>query len=269
MESKDRQKIKDLYFELKEIIDSIPGVNDEIRAALRFYKVSNSSAIETNYIDPIFLRTALYNGGDNGKHLVSPVYRKAFLEAQAHDRMLRSMEKEAADKAELSVSLLLSWHRTLFEQSWPDIAGKFRDIDVRIRGSSHRPPHPSKVGELVYQHLAWLDGLMKLLGPVTPASFFEILHVSADAHFRLSWTYPFQDGNGRIARAVSNYMLLYAGMPYNTIPFEHRDEYFKAIEKSTLSDFSPLEKFLFECYAKTLEKISGFVYLVKQTAGQA
>lgn len=268
METKGQQKIKDVYFKLKEIIDRYPGVEREIRSALRFYKVSNSSAIETNYIDPIFLRTALYNGSDNDKQIVSPVYRKAFLEAQAHDRMLREMEKDAANKTELSVSLVLSWHRMIFEKSWPDIAGRFRDIDVRIKGSSHRPPHPSKITEMVYQHLAWIDGLLKLLGPVTPANFFEVLHVSAEAHFRIAWTYPFHDGNGRIARGVGNYVLLYSGMPYNTITFDKREEYFKAIEKSTLSDFSPLENFLLECYQQTLEKIGGFVNLVKQTAGQ-
>jgi len=268
MENLDKDKLKDLFFRLKEISQRHPGIESEVRAALRFYKVSNSSAIETNYIDPIFLQTALTNCDSEIGQIVSPVYRKAYLETQSHDQMLKRLETEAAQKAELSVSFVLGLHRQIFEKSWPDIAGRFRDIDVRIKGSSHRPPHYLRLPELVYQHLAWLDGLIKLLGPVTPANFLEILHVAADAHFRIIWTYPFHDGNGRIARTVANYILIYCGMYYNVISFDRREEYFTAIEKSTMADFSPLEEFLASCYQQTLNRISNFFFMVKQTAEQ-
>jgi Fic family protein len=268
MEKLDRAQTKDLFVRLKEISSRHPGIQSEVRAALRFYKVSNSSAIETNYIDPIFLQTALTDCDSEIGDIVSPVYRKAFLETKCHEKMLHYLEAEAAQKAELSVSFILALHRMTFEKSWPDIAGHFRDIDVRIKGSSHRPPHPSQLSELMYQHLAWLDGLLKLLGPATPTNFFEIMHVAADAHFRMVWTYPFHDGNGRIARAVANYVLLYCGMYYNVITFDRREEYFRAIEKSSLADFSALEEFLVDCYGQTLSRITNFFTMVSQTANK-
>jgi Fic family protein len=268
MEIMDKTKTKDLFFRLQEISQRHPGIQSEVRAALRFYKVSNSSAIETNYIDPIFLQSALTDCDAEIGEIVSPVYRKAYLETKCHEKMLHYLEAEAERKSELTVSFILGLHRMVFEQSWPDIAGHFRDIDVRIKGSSHRPPHPSHLPELMYQHLAWLDGLLKLLGPVTPANFFEVLHVAADAHFRMVWTYPFHDGNGRIARATANYVLLYCGMHYNVISFDRREEYFMAIENSSLSDSTPLENFLVDCYGQTLSRISNFFMMVKQTVEQ-
>jgi fido (protein-threonine AMPylation protein) len=180
--------------------------------------------------------------------------------------MLHTLEIEAERKSELSVSFILGLHRQVFEKSWPDIAGRFRDVDVRIKGSSYRPPHYLNLPELVYQHISWLDGLLKLLGPVTPSNFYEIMHVAADAHFRMIWTYPFHDGNGRIARAVANYIMLYCGMYYNVISFDRREEYFRAIEKSTMADFSPLEDFMISCYGQTLNRITSFFYMVNQTA---
>jgi fido (protein-threonine AMPylation protein) len=266
MENQDKEKIKDLFFRLDEISKRHPGIVSEVKAALRFYKVSNSSAIETNYIDPIFLQTALTSCDEEIGEIVSPVYRKAYLETKCHDRMLHTLEIEAERKSELSVSFILGLHRQVFEKSWPDIAGRFRDVDVRIKGSSYRPPHYLNLPELVYQHISWLDGLLKLLGPVTPSNFYEIMHVAADAHFRMIWTYPFHDGNGRIARAVANYIMLYCGMYYNVISFDRREEYFRAIEKSTMADFSPLEDFMISCYGQTLNRITSFFYMVNQTA---
>jgi fido (protein-threonine AMPylation protein) len=269
MENQEKDKIKDLFFRLQEISGRHPGILNEVKAALRFHKVSNSSAIETKYIDPIFLQTALTNYKCEQEQFTSPVYRKAYLETHCHDQMLRHLEAEAEQKSELSVSFVLGLHRQIFEKSWPDIAGRFRDVDLRIKGSSHRPPLHQSLPELVYQHIAWLDGLIKLLGPVTVGNFYEIMHVVADAHFRMIWTYPFHDGNGRIARAVANYILLYCGLNYNIISFDRREEYFGVIEKSSMADFSPLEDFLISCYGQTLDRIANFFYMVDQTATEA
>ncbi|MCP4581418.1 MAG: Fic family protein [candidate division Zixibacteria bacterium] len=264
MEKAQSNKIKKLFFELKEIRDSFPGIHKDIATALRFANVVNSSVIENEIISPVFVQSALYRGNIKVKEHSSPIYRKIALEAISLDKMLRHIETVAPKKSDLSVSLLLKLHRILFESSWPDIAGRFRDIDVRIRGVQKRPPHFSQLPTLMYQHLAWIDGLLKLLGPVSESNFFEVFHVSADLQCRMIETYPFRAGNWRIARALSDYVLLKSGMFYNIISHEKRDEYLAVIKNSTIADSAPLQEFLLKSFGETLNHLKGFMNLIQQ-----
>jgi fido (protein-threonine AMPylation protein) len=264
MNMPNNDSVKDLFFELKEIRDSIPKVNNDIFTALRFSNVVNSSVLENNIISPVFIQSALYRGNIKIKEHFSPIYRKIALEAISLDQLLRHLEKTAQMKTDLSVSLLLKLHRILFDKSWPDIAGRFRDIDVRIRGIKLRPPHFSQVTTLMYQHLSWIDGILKLLGPVTENNFFEIFHISADLHFRIIETYPFRAGNWRVARALSDYVLLKSGLFYNIINPGKHNQYISAVENSTINDLAPLQEFLLSSYEETLHYLSGFLNVIQQ-----
>lgn len=264
MENTEKNRIKKQFFDLKQIRDTYSQTHKDLSSALRFKNVINSSVIENDIIDSTFIQVALYKGNTKiGEHF-SPIYRKLALEAIGLDQLLRYLEKTAPKRTDLSVSLILKLHRLLFEKSWPDIAGRFRDIDVRIRGLKHRPAHPARIPEQIYQHLIWVDGLMKLLGPVTESNFFEIFHVAADVHFRVIETYPFRSGNWRIARALCDYVLLNSGMFYNVIDFNNRDAYQEAISQSSVSNIAPLEDFLLKSYSETLDSVKDYLYLIKK-----
>ena len=264
MQIKDKTKIQKLYFQVKELQDMFPVANRDITIALRYENVINSSIIEYDFIDPVFIQTLLYRGNIKVKEHFSHIYRKIALEVIGLDGMLRYLEKSAPRKSDLSVSLILKLQNFLFEKSWPDIAGKFRDCDVRIRGLKQKPPHPSQVSALAYQHLGWVDGLMKLLGPITENTFFEIFHVAADIHSRIIESYPFRSGNWRIARAMSNYVLQNCGMFPNVIDFHKRTEYLDAVSNSTLISLEPLEDFLLESYYEIIIKVKGFLELIQK-----
>lgn len=47
--------------------------------------------------------------------------------------------------------------------------------------------------------------------------------LAAIIHARLAWIHPFEDGNGRTARAVMNYLLMKKGFPIFFIPYGKRD----------------------------------------------
>ncbi|MGQ0798480.1 MAG: hypothetical protein ACT4OI_11585, partial [Methanobacteriota archaeon] len=58
-------------------------------------------------------------------------------EAEAHRDVFRSMLRERRD---LSLALVLRWHRDLFRATKPDIAGRIRQHQVAISGSRFVPP---------------------------------------------------------------------------------------------------------------------------------
>lgn len=176
--------------------------------------------------------------------------------------MLRWLESQVSQSTEFSISLLLEMHRYIFRKSSPNTAGRFRQVDVRISGMAHRPPHHSKVQEILYQHFESINLRLFAIGPITPTNFFDVLRLSAEVHYLVAHVHPFQDGNGRIARAAGDYAMLVHGFYYDVIMTDYRDIYLDAIEECTLSDPSPLFHFIEYSYFETLRRIVGFFELV-------
>ncbi len=125
------------------------------------------------------------------------------------------------EKKDLTLSLLLNWHTALFEETKPDIAGRLREWNVRV-GNYHCPD--------------WQD-VKKLM-----ERFFDIyqesrkedhpVELAARTHYRFFEIHPFGDGNGRIARLITNVILYRYGYPFIIIAYKDRKSYYKALRKA-------------------------------------
>ena len=49
-------------------------------------------------------------------------------------------------------------------------------------------------------------------------------------HSKIAWIHPFEDGNGRTARAIMNFILMEKGYPMFFIPYEKREQYYNSLE---------------------------------------
>lgn len=237
----------------------------EALTALRCLKAVHSNAIEDKRVDRIFLQLLLHNAGVPDKSLISGHYDHASKELKGQEEMLRWLEVQAAQGEALSLSLLLEMHRIIFRSSRPDMAGKFRQDEVRIQGMVHRPPHHSKVQEMLHQRMGGINERLSGVGPLTRSSFFEVLRLSAEVHYLVASVHPFEEGNGRIARASGDYAMLLHGLYYDVIMTDYRDVYLDALEECTLMDIAPLLRFLEYSYLETLKRIAGFFQLVDES----
>jgi Fic family protein len=79
-----------------------------------------------------------------------------------------------------------------------DNPGKYRDGPATITNSKHVPPAHTELDALVEEMCGQLD--------VERARGGEIW-VAAYALWRLNWIHPFEDGNGRVARALTHFLL--------------------------------------------------------------
>ena len=156
---------------------------------------------------------------------VSPPSRpmRDIREAQLHAQVLRQL---MAKPAPVDLPHLLSWHRTIFGETKPDIAGRIRDFEVGIRGSKHIPPTSLEVRPMLIELLRRTSRQAKSIHPVERAASF---------HFQFEHIHPFGDGNGRIGRLALNVLLSQAGYPMQNIRFRRRGGYYRALEKSSLS----------------------------------
>jgi len=179
---------------------------------------------------------------------------KARLEAAGHQAALSYVESLAGQTKPLLQIELLEVHRLIFAQSWPEIAGRFRNENIEITGTSYLPPHWRKVQILIYQALGALDYRLR---KVDPDDVQGIVESAAQAHYDVAAIHPFRDGNGRVARLTLNYVFRYFDLPYVVIPKEARDRYLDTLEAANQGDLTPFNDFIAEQYERSLNHVLG------------
>jgi Fic family protein len=141
-------------------------------------------------------------------------------EAEAHQRLLYEILEFRKD---VSLQAILYWHKRLFGFTKQDIAGKIRQHQIAISGSKFVPPSPAEVYPLLREFFRWYERSKRGLHPV---------ELAALAHLKLVTIHPFADGNGRISRLLMNFILNRHNYPMLNIPYEKRNSYYNALERS-------------------------------------
>ena len=132
--------------------------------------------------------------------------------AAAFLQMLKTEEK-------LSEKLLLAWHENIFRETKPDLAGRFRNYQVRV--GPYIAPDWRNVKKLIRQLVSFVN-----------ESNFNPVEVAARAHYVFEKIHPFGDGNGRIGRLLMNYILWKNGYPMLIIEYKKRKSYYKALQRT-------------------------------------
>jgi Fic family protein len=147
----------------------------------------------------------------------------------------------------LRPSTLLQLNRVALD-GLNNYAGNYRPADIYITGSRHKPPAVHDVPTLV-------EELCEYVNENFDAS--TGLHLASYLMWRINWIHPFDDGNGRTARAASYLVLCVKlrnrlpGKP--TIPdliSEKKGPYYEALEAADAAwsggrlDLSALEALL-------------------------
>ena len=132
-------------------------------------------------------------------------------------------------KGDLNTSFLEKVNGILTKNTGVVYSGRIRFFDVKIQGSTHIPPSHTEVKKHLFNFFKWYNTNKNKLHP------FEL---AALVHAKLTWVHPFEDGNGRTARAVMNFILIKKGFPMFFIPFEKREEYYKSLEIADNADYN-------------------------------
>jgi Fic family protein len=160
-------------------------------------------------------------------------------ETEAHKIVFTDM---LAYKKEIALPTVLYWHKQLFQDTKPDIAGKIRQHQVGISGSTFHPPFPIELDLLLRDFFNWYHQNKKKLHPV---------HLAGLAHLKFVTIHPFGDGNGRLSRLLMNYVLHKNGCPMLIIPYSQRKSYYTALERSQLKkDENIFIRWFFKRYLK-------------------
>jgi Fic/DOC family protein len=121
------------------------------------------------------------------------------------------------------------WYRELFAPSVTagiikpsDLAG-YRNGQVYIKKSMHVPLNKGAVRDAMPE-------FFDLLSNETHPAARVVL-----GHFVFVYIHPYMDGNGRIARFLTNLMLASGGYPWTVVPLYKRNPYMEAIEEASVN----------------------------------
>lgn len=121
--------------------------------------------------------------------------------------------------------------------------GKLRGVNVRV-GMHIAPPFysvPRKISSLI----RWFNANKKKYNPVVVAAYF---------HAEFEAIHPFVDGNGRVGRLLTNFMLKNERYPVITIFFKYRQKYYDALESARKEKtIKPLIKLMKKGYEDMLD----------------
>ena len=111
--------------------------------------------------------------------------------------------------------------------------GQYRTENIAITGAKIRPPSYLKIVKLMDDYIQNIE--KRNLKTMKKASFI---------HYEFVRIHPFIDGNGRVARLITNLYLMKNGYPPIIIQKEDRKKYYRALKKADQGDLSDFATFI-------------------------
>ena len=145
------------------------------------------------------------------------------LEAINHQEAIAYIKHLMEKKTIINEREVLSIHNLILRGIHPEDAGRYRKVQVMIKGSTYMPPQPYMVAKDMEDFFIWYETHKNSLHPVV---------LAAEMHERLVTIHPFIDGNGRTSRLIMNLILLQHGYVIANIKgdYENRMQYYQSLE---------------------------------------
>ena len=246
---------------LQAILDEIDLLKTRLNKYREFDSYRISQALEIEYIfesNRIEGNTLTLRETDlviNEGLTVSGKSMREHLEAINHVEAIGYIKQLVERNFQINERELLSVHNLILRGIMPEDAGRYRKVQVMIKGSSHMPPQPYLVAKQMEDYFLWMEQQKNKLHPVV---------LAAEMHERLVTIHPFIDGNGRTSRLIMNFILLQHGYVIANIKgdYDTRMKYYQTLETAQTThnkeDFilfvAQIEKDCLERYLSIISK---------------
>ncbi|MGV3612036.1 MAG: Fic family protein [Fluviicola sp.] len=230
--------------QLKQQLDQIREFeNHRVTEALELEYTFESNRIEGNTLTLRETDLVINQG-----LTVSGKTMREHLEAINHGDAIHYVKELVSKEAVITKKEVLSIHNLILRGIIPEEAGRFRRIQVMIKGSGHTPPAPYLVEKQMEDYFIWYERNRLSLHPVV---------LAAEMHERLVTIHPFIDGNGRTSRLIMNMILLQSGFVIANIKGDNtsRYSYYEALDEvQTSGNKDAFIRFIAEVEKQSLER---------------
>lgn len=231
----------------KKKLDSIrPLPKDAVQRiieGIRLRHTYHSDAIEGNTLTLQETKLVIEEGITiGGKPLKDHI--EAQNDAEAFDLMIELVNSEK----EISKEVIQKLHEFVTKGILKH-SGRYRTGNIEITGADMKPPSFQKIVQLMDEYI---QNIQKMdLHPIKKAAYI---------HYELVRIHPFWDGNGRVARLLTNFYLMKKGYPPIVLRKEDRKKYYKTLTKADHGDLSDFAHFLAKAVNESLQYyLSSFI----------
>ncbi|MCU7616990.1 Fic family protein [Chryseobacterium sp. PBS4-4] len=243
----DLNKLKPINFTYQKRID------EKFRLEFNY----NSNHLEGNTLTYGETKLLLIFGDTQGSH-----QKREFDEMEAHDVAFNIVREWANDtERPLSENQIKELNEIiLVKPFWKDAItnegqqtrrqikiGNYKEFPNSVilsNGEIFDYALPSETPRLMGELIDWYRHEEYVLNPVTLAAML---------HYKFVRIHPFDDGNGRIARLLLNYVLLKFGFPPVVIKSSDKQNYLRALHIADLGDYTAFINYISEQLIWSLE----------------
>lgn len=161
-------------------------------------------------------------------------------EMKAHNVGLKMMQEEASSERPLTEYFIKSLHRTLIREDYnvqKEINGQIVTYTVHAGQYKTRPNSVKTVTGEIFEYAlpeetsALMTDLIDWYNSAVEEGKLSAIELASLFHYRYIRIHPFEDGNGRIARLLVNFILLRAGYPMIIVRSNDKDKYLSALNR--------------------------------------
>lgn len=185
-----------------------------------------------------------------------------YLEMKGHNDALIKLYEVVKKDIKITESLIKDFHKLILVAPYTDqnIAeinpGHWKTLPNYLYshlGERIDFEPPEEVPRLMNELINWLNN--HIAPPKRKRKKYDLhpLLIAAGFHARFIQIHPFGDGNGRMARILSNLILMICGYMPAVVRLDERDDYYNSLNQSSLDDPKELAIFLGKSAIATLE----------------
>lgn len=229
-------EIDRLKAELDDLRPLPPDATGRLAQKLRIEWNYHSNAIEGNALTLGETRTLILHGlTARGKPM------RDHLDIEGHDDAVKAIEEAVGEGDALNQAFIRNLHSILLKEPYempaespdghrtmrPISVGQYRTMPNNVRtqtGEMHYFAPPDQVQSMMSDLIDWCRA--------KEAEGEHAVVVAATFHYRFVQIHPFDDGNGRMARLLTNLILMRHGYTIAMVQRDGRDQYIAEIEQA-------------------------------------
>lgn len=250
-------KLDQLAISLKALLPMNPEYQQKLDKKFRLEFNYNSNHIEGNTLTYGETELLLIFGDTRGNHNL-----REYEEMKGHDLALKLAADLAADNEHpLPESFIKNLNEIILKEPfWKEAVtadgqntrrlikvGNYKEYSNSVRlpnGEMFNYASPAETPILMQELTDWYRTEGKALHPVTLASML---------HYKFVRIHPFDDGNGRIARLLLNYVLLKNNLPIITVKSTDKQNYLRVLHLADVGNIEPFIDYIAALVTWSLE----------------
>lgn len=242
-------KIEQLRAELESLMPMSAENQAKLNKKFRLEFNYNSNHLEGNTLTYGETELLIYSGNISGNHKF-----QEYQEMKAHDFAIKIIDELAvaketslteADIKQLNKIILVEsfWGKAETEEGKHTNkfmrVGEYKTSENHVKlktGEKHLFAYALDTPKLMQELIQWLNEKeLENENPVILAALF---------HYKFVAIHPFDDGNGRIARLLMNYILKKNNLPPVVIKSSEKEKYLTALQKADAKDINSFIKYI-------------------------